>query len=531
MILYSLLRGVAGIALRWYYRDIEVEGLDHLSAHTPTILLANHPNALVDALVIGCTTPTRIQLTAKGTFFSHPVLGPFFRSIGIIPLHRARDHSGVAPPAAGDRNTDAFRAILDSLEARRVVLIFPEGTTHSGPELVPLKSGAARLALAARNDRDIRGLQLIAVGLVFESKSRPRSRVLVQFGEPLSVDRWSAEAGEGHSAVHALTAAIDKRLRAVTLNFPTSQDAAGVRRIARLLSDALDPPRPVAAPYKRLADEFEVIRRVDAVRRIMASAGLEETAHSQVTLGAHPEGSREAPSGVAQQAALAARAQALLARIDAFDRQTTALGLAVNDVDISLSTVLGTRFALREGGIAVATAPLAWWGRFNHWLPFRVAGAMGRRPGLDPEEPAMHTIAWGAALVLLAYSIQAGIVAWLFGGWWAALYLVSLPPSASWDLRYRDRLSRAVSRMQAYRRFRRNRALQQHLASELHYLRTEAATIGQLAGPPEGTTEVATDERSGAEPVPVANGERGVAGSGRPGPSATHHVARRSEDP
>ena len=467
MILYATLRAIGGIALRWFYRDVEVLGAERLPVDAPVILVANHPNALVDALAIGNAVPRQVRLTAKGTFFDHPLIGPLFRAIGIIPLHRAREAGG----ADANRNAEAFSAILDALEDRRTVLIFPEGTTHSGPELVPLRTGAARLALSALEDRGITGVQVVPLGLIFEDKSRPRSRVLVQIGPPLSIEQWaSGHAGAPASAVHRLTAEIDRRLRAVTLNFRTHDEAARVRRIARLLSDALDPPRPVWAPDQPMAAELLLTRRVESVWRIMEAGRGEEPGENAGRSAATP----------ATSSVIVDRANALLGRIEAFGSELEALGVAVNDVDISLSTLLGARFAVREGGIAIGTAPLAWWGRINHWLPFRLATTMGRRPTLDPEEPAMHTIVWGLLLVLVAYTAQASVVGWLLNGWWAALYLVSLPPSASWDLRYRERLGRALARMRAYLAFRRDPALQQRLARELAVLRSEAAAIAAL---------------------------------------------------
>lgn len=468
MILYATLRAIGGIALRWFYREVEISGRDRLPVDAPVILVANHPNALVDALTIGHAVPRQVRLTAKGTFFEHPLIGPVFRAVGIIPLHRAREAAGVG----ANRNADAFRAILDALQLKRTVLIFPEGTTHSNPELVPLRTGAARLALSARDDRGIPGVQVVPVGLVFEDKSRPRSRVLVQFGEPLSVDAWlGGQASGAEPAVQRLTAEIDRRLRAVTLNFRTHDEAANVQRIARLLSDALDSPRPVAHPHQPLAAELELTRRVEVVWRIMAAAG-----ESGITTPPS-EGGTGAPMGESE---IASRSRALLTRIDRFEAEAGSLGIAVNDVDISLSSALGARFAFREGGFALGTAPLAWWGRVNHWLPFRLAMALGRRPALDPEEPAMHTIVWGLLLVLVAYAAQTTVVGLLFGGWWAALYLLSLPPAATWDLRYNDRLSRAFRRMRTWLMFRREPELQRQMAQELVVMRREAALIARL---------------------------------------------------
>ena len=57
MIAYALLRALAGIALRWYYRDIHVEGLERIPRHRPLILAVNHPNALVDALLVAWVVP------------------------------------------------------------------------------------------------------------------------------------------------------------------------------------------------------------------------------------------------------------------------------------------------------------------------------------------------------------------------------------------------------------------------------------------------------------------------------------------
>ena len=44
--MYVLLRAIAGIALRWYYRDIHVEGIDRIPRRRPLLLVVNHPNAL-----------------------------------------------------------------------------------------------------------------------------------------------------------------------------------------------------------------------------------------------------------------------------------------------------------------------------------------------------------------------------------------------------------------------------------------------------------------------------------------------------
>src|SRR5918997_2583379 len=170
--LYRLLRIIAGIALRWFYRDVRVRHAERVPrGATPLLLAVNHPNALVDALLVGWAMPRPITITAKATLFENPVLGWFLRYMGVVPLRRASDErhraAGDASPGgttaaatepAGsternvERNTEAFRALLQRLEEGGAVIIFPEGKSHDEPELAPLLSGPARIALQAERE-------------------------------------------------------------------------------------------------------------------------------------------------------------------------------------------------------------------------------------------------------------------------------------------------------------------------------------------------------------------------------------------
>ena len=465
MTAYWLLRGAARLAIRWYYRDVEVVGAEHAPRRGPVLLVANHPNALVDALVIGMVMPRRVTLTAKATIFEHPVARAIFRLVPIIPLRRAGDEQsigGSAPDPA--RNRAAFAAILDELARGGMVLVFPEGRSHSEPQIAPLRSGAARMALEARDQRGIREVTILPVGLTFEHKAAPRSRILVLAGEPITVDDWSA-------GVEALTAEIDRRLRAVTLNFATGTHAEHVLRVARVLVQAGDVPRSLAAPDVPLSSAVEIARRVELVRRRL---DLDES-----------------PAR--------ARANELLERLATFEQTVTERDIPVNDLGMSLGLLPAARFVVREGALVALGGPLAWWGRFNHWLPLRLAGAFAERPGGSPEEPAMRTIVAGAGLVLLAYLVQGAFVHVLAGPWWMLAYLASLPPSATWDFRFRDRAQRARRRMRAYLHLRARPAFTAWLRGEAEWLAAEAVAIERIVRDAEAPEGAANERASSPE--------------------------------
>jgi 1-acyl-sn-glycerol-3-phosphate acyltransferase len=210
--IYSALRWVNGIALHWFYRDIPVTGRNNIPANAPLLIAVNHQNALVDSLIVVWVIPRRITMTAKATLTDNPLIALLFKAVGVVPLRRisdeARKSTGV--PVDRARNTQAFREILDLLERRGAVLIFPEGKSHNEFGLEPLRSGMARLALQARGERSIAGVRILPVGLVFENKGEPGTIAGVNIGEAIEMDSWP-------NADHvALTEEIAVRLRRVS---------------------------------------------------------------------------------------------------------------------------------------------------------------------------------------------------------------------------------------------------------------------------------------------------------------------------
>ena len=104
--LYKILREVARVALHWYYRDILVQGVERIPRRGPVLVVANHPNALVDALLIGTSIPRRVLLTAKATLFDQPVLAPLLEAVGVVPLRRTKDMSTSGAASTPARNAD-----------------------------------------------------------------------------------------------------------------------------------------------------------------------------------------------------------------------------------------------------------------------------------------------------------------------------------------------------------------------------------------------------------------------------------------
>jgi glycerol-3-phosphate O-acyltransferase/dihydroxyacetone phosphate acyltransferase len=196
--------GFARLAVRTFYR---VERLGTTLPDGPLLLIANHPNTLLDPALLQTTAGRQIRFLAKSTLFRHRTLGVFVRNSGAIPVFRKID-----PGVDTSRNAEMFVAVEAALADGEAICLFPEGISHDRGRLETLRTGAARMVLAS----GAKGhpVTIFPVGLNFEHVARFRSRVTTVFGRPFDgddlVDRFATDP---KSAVRALTQRMSERLR------------------------------------------------------------------------------------------------------------------------------------------------------------------------------------------------------------------------------------------------------------------------------------------------------------------------------
>jgi glycerol-3-phosphate O-acyltransferase/dihydroxyacetone phosphate acyltransferase len=447
--LYQLLRVIAAIALRWYYAEIVVQGAERAPRAGPLLIVANHPNALIDPLLVGTALSRRVMLTAKATLFENPALSALLHAAGVVPLRRAKDEGGgVHGEASADRNAAAFRSVTAALRRGGAVLIFPEGISHDAPTIAPLRSGAARIALQAYSE-GVRGIHLLAVGLIYEEKERPNSDVLIRIGDPFILDSWLAT--HGGENVSDLTQTLEDQLRAVTLNFATAERARRAVRLARILSALAMEPVPVAQP-RPLDAEADLARRIDR-----ATAALTD---------ASPE--------------IISAADELSARLDTLQRELDRQGIAIEDVRISTHWSDGTRFLLREGPILLLFALLLTLGRVAHWIPIRSARAFALsslRRDTSRDQPAMRTIIFGLMALIIWYVLLFVILDRLIGLPGAIGGLLLIFASAHALRLGGGRLRRALRRARTFLALRSRGALQERLVGEIDNLVAQAVSL------------------------------------------------------
>ncbi len=138
-LVYRIAAGIAFTVMRVQRWRFTVQGLEHVPRVGGAVLATNHTSfwdffTAGWALYLGWGRPVRIL--AKESLFRAPVFGRIMRAAQHIPVHRG---SGA----------QALRSAVAALQRGELVLVLPEQTISPSFELLPYKTGAARMAAAA----------------------------------------------------------------------------------------------------------------------------------------------------------------------------------------------------------------------------------------------------------------------------------------------------------------------------------------------------------------------------------------------
>ncbi|GAA4122475.1 lysophospholipid acyltransferase family protein [Knoellia locipacati] len=153
----------------------QASGAQRVPSTGPVILAANHTGYLDGAVVLAMAPRPAHFLVLASTF--ELGVGPLLHLTGQIPLEQGR----------GDRA--ALTSALGVLERGGVVGIFPEGGRGRG-DLEKAGKGVAWLALQGHAPVvPVACLGTRATGQLADSWPRLRSRLVVDFGEPVAVSR------------------------------------------------------------------------------------------------------------------------------------------------------------------------------------------------------------------------------------------------------------------------------------------------------------------------------------------------------
>lgn len=383
-IVFRLFHFLSRWMIRLYYPAMEVEGRENANQPGPTLLCGNHPNTLIDPLIAGIHLDYQTYFLANAGMWMNPVMrfaiDPF-----CIPVARPQDREKGA--TRGMDTDEIFNRTFSGLESGYKVYIAPEGASELERKLRRLKGGAASMALEAekRNNWTL-GLRMIPVGANYESPTTCFSRAFVRYGEPIDLTPFREQYETSPMrAIRALTNELTDRMQALLIQTKNKAEERTLRPIERAIQN--EAPLTVGKHHFRTKNILNWLRELpeeEYARRSEAAMTydqiLRQTGQMDIEFSNHP--GRKMHAG----------------------------------------TLLGLPFYL--------------FGLINHLPWLLLINGIWRALGIDRGYKATFQTLGSWFILPPLYLLQTLFFNWVYPEGWGWLYLLSLPVSGLFALKY-----------------------------------------------------------------------------------------------
>ena len=209
------------LAIKLFYRRIEIHGYDDYPSDGPVLLAPNHQNAFMDALIPAVFAPRPIHFLVRADVFKSRFARAFFNSLNMMPVYRQRD--GMSNLA---KNEEVFEDCFKILRSNGTLLIFPEAGHLGVRRLRPLSKGFTRIVFGALEEHEGLDIQIVPLGLNYSNYTDSQSRLIINFGKPIAVRNYTKLYGENPArAMSQLRSEVQERLEAEIIHIP-DEDAA-----------------------------------------------------------------------------------------------------------------------------------------------------------------------------------------------------------------------------------------------------------------------------------------------------------------
>lgn len=245
--------------MRLYFREIERVGEPPGPDTRGRVVVSNHTNGLIDPILVITDAACELAPVAKSTLWGVPGLRWLLDRAGAVPIVRRKD----TPDKDGSANAEVFEKIAEHLAGGGNLLIFPEGTSHSEPQLAPLRSGAARM-LAAAEERGGVAPTFQAAALEFDARTDFRSRCLILWGP---VRRLADIPGQGEERIRNTVELMAGDLGELLVEGESPQERLRVARVAELYANE--------EPDRTLQKWSGIGRQVEAANRALRGLDAE----------------------------------------------------------------------------------------------------------------------------------------------------------------------------------------------------------------------------------------------------------------
>ena len=215
---YKIFKIYIQIGLFFYTKKITVVGKEHIPKKGAVLFAVNHPNGLLDPLLVTTNTPRVTHYLVRAAIFKNPIVKRFLATLNLMPIYRIRD--GVKELS---KNTQVFQACHDILNKNHALMIFPEGSHDRRRSIRTLSKGFTRIVFGAIDAHPHLKIQVIPVGVTYQKASTFPSKVAIHYGTPILANDFY-NPSELNASVKSIKEAVSGQLKELSVHIPLDEN-------------------------------------------------------------------------------------------------------------------------------------------------------------------------------------------------------------------------------------------------------------------------------------------------------------------
>lgn len=258
-------RAYIRLGLFFYYKKIKVVNVENVPKKGAVLFLANHQNALLDALLIATRSGRFSYFLTRASVFQNALISSILKSLLMLPVYRIRD---------GWQNLSKNNAIFETsaklLGKEHAMVIFPEGSHHLNRTVRPLSKGFTRIIFETFERYPELKLQMIPVGLNFIHAESFADSVSIHFGNPLKIS--SKDIINKTKSTTTLKDMVYNNLCQLTTHIEAENYEFTLKKLKELKADFLNPVAVnncIANEFNNC--EFNPSQRFSMIKKILKS--------------------------------------------------------------------------------------------------------------------------------------------------------------------------------------------------------------------------------------------------------------------
>ena len=213
--IYFILRSLAQFVLLTYFRKVYVKNRENFNLKGPTIVVSNHPNTLIDPVIIAAYLNKPIFFLANASLFKNPLIAKILRYLYCIEIKRFED-TGVKT----HDNSAAFDQSSKHLASGGNIYIAVEGTSYMERVLRPLKTGFARIGFQAiTGHAKGQEIYILPIGINYEKHDKSGFNLEVIVGESIPFSHYLVDYDNNNqTTIKDLTAELQSVLESLVIH-------------------------------------------------------------------------------------------------------------------------------------------------------------------------------------------------------------------------------------------------------------------------------------------------------------------------